>query len=193
LVIPAAVSLAINARKRDVVLLALVGAIFILSGQGYIQIALPFILTPSLLFFFRPDIRRILLTLLHFLMAIAICILVSSLFIVPLLHFLPFIDKYSGNIINAYQSLNYLPLNLVIGDIFYYQSTILDKQPYAYLYVNYIGWIPVILGIFALRFVPSSDKNRRWLLFLITGIFLSFLVGSGLVYKLVFGTSSSLR
>jgi hypothetical protein len=192
MVIPAAASLAINGRKRDVVILALVGALFILSGQGYIQIALPFILVPALLFFIRPDIRQRLLTLLHFLLAVALCLLVSSLFLVPLLHFLPFIDKYSGNSIIAYQSLNYLPLNLVIGDVFFYQSTILGKQPYAYLYVNYIGWIPVILGILALRFVPSSDNNRRWLLFLITGILLSFLVGSGLVYKLVFGTSSSI-
>jgi hypothetical protein len=87
---------------------------------------------------------------------------------VPLLHFLPEFAKDSDPAFSASQPFPLVPLNLVINDAAFFLTDALGKKPYPYLYINYIGWVPVLLAVLALR----SQVSRRVVAFL---FFFSFL------------------
>ena len=182
LVIAPGLALARTAKRRYAILLAITLALAILSGQGYIQVGLVLGIFPAFLVLFPGNPRQRSL-LKEFMLAGILAVLLAGVLLVPLLHFYPNIYKNVDPEFSIAQPLEFIPLNLVINDLPFYQSDILKPAPFPHLYANFLGWVPVLLAILALRFVPRSQF--RLLLFFLVGIGLVFLTASGFTLKLV--------
>ena len=65
----------------------------------------------------------------------------------------------------------------MIDDPEVYRAANITPQPWPYLYTNYIGWVPLLLSILAIRLVPRS--RLRVLVFFIAALGLLLVAGSG--------------
>jgi hypothetical protein len=159
LVIPALIWLTQNGNCRSIVFLGISLASAVLSGQGYMQLGLlsvlpaTFLLVPWNTMKIKELSKRLAL-------AGLIGFLISSPFLIPYLHFLPEFVKDTNPAFDSAQPIRYIPLNLVIGDHDFYRTEDLQKLPYPSIYENYIGWIPVILAIFALFGTRNPGEKR---------------------------------
>ena len=170
-----------NSRtKRATILLAVIGAMTVVAGQGYIQAGLIGIL-PAALIFIIGDNKRLVHHWTSYLLAGILGILLAAPFLLPLMHFSPNIEKEIDTNFGAAQPLKYLVLNLVIDDIPFHYTEILGKLPYPYLHSLYIGWTAVLLAFFGITRV----KQDEWRIFgfLILGSILAFLVASGAILR----------
>ena len=182
LVIPPLWEWVSTGRRRSLVLLAITLAGALLSGQAYVQLALILAILPAFVVFaldpHQP--RRRLLKGLAF--AVVLAVMLSGVFLVPLLHFLPNLSKDLDPTFGSAQPLQYLPLNLVIRDLgYYYSSWALDHWPIPYLYISFIGWIPVLLALVPLRLAPRT--RRRELGTLLLAILLVYLFASAVILQ----------
>ncbi|MBM3124654.1 MAG: hypothetical protein FJZ87_06220 [Chloroflexi bacterium] len=175
LMFAALVRFAIKPTSRNAVLAGIFAASAILSGQGYIQIGLIGILPFYAIFFWNRIHPK------QLLLAALIALLLSGPFLIPFLHYSPQITKWQDPSFESTQPLSYAVLNLVIDDPWYYYSGIMSKFPYPYLYTLYIGWVPMVLFLYALYHLPRS--NRRIFLFMLAGAGCAFLQGSGFPFK----------
>ena len=175
LTVAAAFDLGINKNPRSTILLALMGALSLISGQGYMQLAF-LIFSPALLFFMFDDRFRPTLLWREYAIAFALCLLLVSFFVIPYLHFLPNFEKDLDAAFSTSQPLEYIPLNLVINEIDFQLSSVLGKQPYPALYNLHIGWFPMLLAITALFLA----KKRDWrpIAVLCSGVILLFWAAS---------------
>lgn len=181
LAIAAVVDLGLTGKRRSAVLLGIVLALAIVSGQGYMQIAFLISIVPALIFFVFDREWHIKPVWKEFLLAGGLAILLSGVFLVPLLHFLPNIGKPSDVAFGASQSLSNIPLNLVVSDVSYYYTEVLKPTSYPNLYIIYLGWIPVLLAVFGIKFIPR--KFNHVLLFILISIGLIYLASSALPFK----------
>lgn len=120
-------------------------AFSLVAGQGYLQLAF-IALSPLFLIFVIGN--RIGLSKLarRFGLAIVLGAMIAAPFLVPSAHFLPSFDKLKDpDFVNA-QPFWYVPTNLIIDSYEFYRNDNLGKQPIAYLYINYLGWIALILA-----------------------------------------------
>ena len=166
--------------KRSAVILGVLTASALVSGQGYIQVGLLGII-PAIPFLLFDDDRRLLPVWKDYALAFILALLLAAPFLIPFIHFAPNFVKETDPNFNSAQSLTYLPLNLVIDDWEYYNTEILGKFPYPHLYSLYIGWIPVILALIGLS--KAQQKDRRFIWFMGAGIILEFLIGSAVLLK----------
>ena len=178
LVIPALVRLARTGQRKDAVLLGVVTASAILSGQGYMQVGLIGLLPVAILFL---NTGLPLERWKNYLTAAGIALLLSAPLLLPLAHFSPNIAKWMDPEFNAAQPLPYFLLNLVINDPEYFFTATLGRLPYPYLYTLYIGWIPLILIVPALIKIPS--EHRKLINFLLGGAAIEFLIASGILLR----------
>jgi hypothetical protein len=118
------------------------------------------------------------------LLAIAIALLVAAPFLLPLLHFLPQFVKDSDLGFISGQPFAYVPLNLVIDDPDFYRTTVLQKLPYPYLYVNYVGWIAIVLAVWG-AFAGLRSGRRREALFLALMALFAMWLASGSPFAIV--------
>lgn len=177
LALAAALELGVSGRRRSAILLGIAGAAALVSGQGYIQFAL-LGWAPAFLFLVLKPNLRLRPHYREFLLAVLLAILLAGIFLIPLIHFLPSYIKDSDEIFRSAQSLEYIPLNLVISDIEFQKSDLLNKLPYPYLYDLYISWMPVLLAIVSLLFVRRKDA--RVVLTLVTGMGMMFFIASAI-------------
>jgi uncharacterized membrane protein YiaA len=174
LVIPPALTLALYGRRRDAIIFGLVLAQALLSGQGYLQLALVFCVLPVLMIFifdghFKPSpIWK------EFLIGLVIALLIAAVFLLPEFTLASKIVKPTDP--QSSEPLEYLPINLIVHDTSFFLSTDLKKLASPNLYEDYIGWIPIILAVIAWGLI--SRKMLRIYLFFIIGIFLIYLLGS---------------
>jgi len=166
--------------NRSAVLLGVVGALAILSGQGYIQFGMIGIL-PAVLFLLVEKRRKLSPHWRYYLLASFLGFLLAAPLLIPLIHFGSNIAKDLDPEFRSIQPLKYFVLNLVIDNPDFYRSGVLEKFPYPYLYSLYIGWIPILLAVFGI----SQIKREGWRVFgfLITGIILAFLIASAVILK----------
>ncbi len=184
LVLPPALELALYARRRSAILLGIVLALAIVSGQGYLQIGVLLGFGPALLVLVLNRDWTIRPIWKEFLLAGLLGLLLSAIFLVPLAHFWPNFRKDVDPTFESAQPLKWAVLNLVINDPqFYIDNAVLHKQPYPYLYVNYITWLPVLLAVVAIRLVPP--RNVRVVLFFIVGLIGVYLVSSAASLQLL--------
>ena len=184
LVFAPALELALYGRRRSAIWLGVMLALTVLSAGGYMQIGLLVAIAPAYLVFLlfpaddRPRPRALLRELG---VALLVAALFSAVMWVPVVHFWPkFVKELDPNIPGR-QNIAYLLFNLVIKDYAYFHSTILEKLPYPFMYINYIGWIPILLALVAWRVLP---KNKRLILaFLLVAIGLVCLASSGLTFR----------
>jgi hypothetical protein len=147
-----------------VVVLAIALAVIAVGGTGYIQIGLVFVL-PAAIFLAKWKRDQLILFFRRFAQAVVLAILIAGPFLVPFLHFLPNIHKDFDVSFSSAQPFMYTPFNLVIRDLSYYMSEVLGKPNWPAHFVNFIGWIPVLLAVFAL-FRAKDDHERRVVRFL---------------------------
>ncbi|GIV63433.1 MAG: hypothetical protein KatS3mg045_0772 [Bellilinea sp.] len=83
------------------------------------------------------------------------------------------------------QPLEYLPLNLVVREDAFFRSNVLGKQPYPYLYSNYVGWVAVGFAVGRLFRPPSGEKRKLYFFFLLA-LILVFLAASAISLKVIF-------
>jgi len=166
--------------KRGAVILGILIASALLSGQGYIQVGLVGIF-PTILFFILDRHNRHLNLWKEYLIALVIAFLLAAPFLVPFLHFSPNFLKDADLQFSSAQPLIYMPLNLVVDDWQFYNSEVLGKFPYPHLYTLFIGWLPVFLALVGLRISKEDNKSYFW--FFITGIVIEFLIGSAIILR----------
>ena len=165
---------------KPVVLLAIVIASSLLSGQGYLQIGLVFVIPVSLILIFDGH-GWIHQTWRRYLLATGLGILLAAFFLVPMTHFLPNFAKDMDPTFTSAQSLRYIPINLVIQDPDFFRSEVLDKLPFPYLYTLFIGWIPVILAVIGIGMGKKEVRQRLW--FLLSSALVTFFAASALPFK----------
>ena len=183
LVLAPALKLAINGRRRDAIILGVVLALAIVSGQGYMQLGLLIAIFPAFIIYLFDDDLKVRPIWKEFLLSGILAILLASIFLVPMLHFWPNFGKDTEPNLAWVQPLEYIPLNFVIRDIDFYYTPELSKLPYPYMNVNYIGWIPILLATLPLYFVRRG--KRKLLFFLSLSLFFTLFAASGLTFKLV--------
>ena len=136
---------------------------------------------PALIFLLLEDKKKSFANLERILACDRVGALLASPFLIPFLHFSHNFVKNTDPVFKEAQPLAFLPLNLVIDDLKYYQSDVLGKFPFPSQYNLYIGWISVLLAIFGIAKGRWQDRKLFW--FMGSGIFLAFLMGSAEILK----------
>jgi len=165
--------LAINQNRRAVIPLAVCLALTWLGGQGYMQIGVMVAYLPAAAIFILISRGKKWKDLG---ISFGLSILLTSTLLVPLFHFLPHFDKQADSTLSLYQPLEYSPLNLIIRDLSYFQTNILGKMDIPYVFVNFIGWAPILMALLAL-FI-TRKKYFREIIFFLSGITLLYLFTS---------------
>lgn len=181
LAVAAVLALALNRRRRDTIVLALMGGLVIVAGQGYLQFAL-LLWGPALVFLWqRWDNGRTFLR--ELLLAVGLALLLGAVLIVPTAHFWPNIVKDGADPNFGFaQPFEYIPLNLVIRDMtFYRYGEVLGKQPQ--MENQFVGWIPVLFALFSLRYVRRDNYGP--LAFFAAGALLTWFFGSAIPLRLL--------
>jgi len=166
--------------KKSMLFLACSITLLLLSGHGYLQVAVLswlLIIFPLVVIKLRAAAKR------KFVVAIILGLLMACIIIIPVFHFSPNIEKWSDDDPSIHQKPEYIPLNLVIRDWNYYINESLDKPPFPYLTNIYIGWVPVLLAILALA-VPKDD-GKPYISILTIGVLYFFFLSTGLPFKWV--------
>ena len=163
-------------RRRAAVLLGIATALALLSGQGYIQVGIVPVLAAAALVFGLDQRLRLNPIWREYLLAGGIALLAAAIFLVPMLHYLPQASKHVDTGLAAGQPLAYVPLNLVIRDFDLYRNELLSKIAFPAMYINYIGWLPLVLALIPLR--AANRARLRRLLFLAASTLLVFFVSS---------------
>ena len=182
LVIAPGLSTALDGRRRDIVLFGSTVALAILSGQGYLQAGMLLAMIPAFLIFVTNSRFKPTAVIKKFALSALIAVLLTGVFWIPLLHFWPNIQKDIDPQFNSAQPIQYIPLNLVINDLDFQYSTSLNKSPYLSLNANYIGWIPILLAILAIR-APRSKQDIKVFAFFVISILLVYLTSSAILLK----------
>lgn len=175
LTLPPMIQLCRDGRRRSAAVLGITLALAAVAGQGYLQIGLA-LCAPALLFLLVSNPLGVALLVRRLGLAVAIGALIAAPFLVPVAHALPSFAKDLDPAFTAAQPFAAVPLNLVINDPDFYRTNALHKLPYPYLYVNYIGWIAVLLAVVGV--VALWPHRRRMAFFLPTTAILAMWISS---------------
>ena len=181
LVIPPGLKLALHGKRRDAIWLAITLALAIVAGQGYMQIGLLLCIFPAFLVFFIDDQFQLRPVWKEFLLAGFLALLLAGIFIVPMAHFWPETAKALDPTFDSAQPTAFVPFNFVIDDEDFYRLEHLGRQPYPYLYMNFIGWIPILLAF--VPFFLTKPRDRKLLLFFWIGIFAIIFASSATLFR----------
>ena len=146
LVLPALIAAARSGRQRHIALLGLALGQALIAGQGYMQVAMALCLPLALLLLPRQE-ATLRMRLRGLLLGGVLGLALAAPLLVPLAHFVSAFTKDGDASFTAGQPLQWIPLNLVVDDAGSFWSDVLQKLPYPYLYVNYLGWIPASLAL----------------------------------------------
>jgi hypothetical protein len=180
LALAAMLDLGLTRRRKSAVLLGVFGALTLVSGQGYMQVAI-LAWAPLVLLFALRDRARLQTLLRECFIAVILALMLAGVFLVPLLHFWPNIHKAADLSFYAAQPLEYIPLNLVIRDIDFMKTAALGSLGIPHLYNLYIGWTPILLAVLAL--ILRRPADRRAFAFLVSGTAALFFLASALPFR----------
>lgn len=181
LAVAPALKLALYGRRRDAIVFGFILALAIVSGQGYLQLGFAFSVLPAVILFFVDKRLQLRPVWKEFLLAGLLALLLAAPFLVPFAHFASEFGKEIDPFFKSVQPFKYVPLNYVIDDPSFYFDDDLHKIPIPYLYLNFIGWAPILLGIVPLMRVRPAQ--RKQLLFLLLALFFVLLSSSALPFK----------
>jgi hypothetical protein len=177
LVLAPGVALGLTGKRRYSILLGITIGLAFLAGQGYMQVGLIVGIIPAFLIFLpgrEPKFKNLWK---EYLLAGFLAFLVAGIFLIPMIHFYPNVVKNEDPKFSIAQPLKFVPLNELIDDVGFYNSTALKPAPYPVLFANFLGWVPILLAIVAWRFIPKS--RLRLMLFFLAAIILVYLTASG--------------
>jgi hypothetical protein len=183
LILAPGVALGLTGKRRYAILLGITLGLALLSGQGYLQFGLALSIIPAFLVFLPRREQHFKQLWKEYLLAGFLAFLIAGIFLIPMIHFYPNVVKPEDPLFSIAQDLKFIPLNHLIDNVDFYNSTILKPTPYPYMYVNFLGWIPILLAILAWRFIPRS--SFRLLLFFLVAIILVYLTASADILKLL--------
>lgn len=183
LVLAPGIQLGLTGRRRAAVVLGVMLGLAVLTGHGYMQLGLLLgILPPFVVFWFddrfglRPVWRE-------YVLAGVIAVLISAIYWVPLFHFWPNVGKPVNPGFSDVQALAYQPLNLVINDKTFITREVLGQKSIFAYHAYYIGWIPILLALAALKFAPKH--LNRVLLYFVSAIALVYLTSAAVTPALL--------
>jgi|GEM_PF-3900351 len=183
LAIPLIIRFVRNSNKRNAVLLGFALASILLAGQGYYQVAFICVIASAVILL-PADWSRWKTTGYYALFAAVIAFLLAAPLLIPLGVALSAFAKRADFEFASSQPIELLALNLLINDVGFYYTEALQKQPFPFLYINYIGWIPVLLASIGLTHVKPSGI-RRVILFLAAIAFLALWLASAAPLRLL--------
>ena len=154
-------------KKSSATKLAVFLSLCVLSGQGYLQLALALLWIPvSLIFALIRHGRRALWVMIE---TAGLTFYFCGFFLIPLMHFMPNVIKDVDPALNNPQPIGYSVLNLVIKDLDFFQLGTLGMSTTPYAYYIYIGWIPILLAVFGAwknMQVVGQKLKTLWLMLL---------------------------
>ncbi len=183
LAIPLIIRFMRNSNKRNAVLLGSAIASILLAGQGYYQIAFICVIASATVLL-PSDWTRWKTIGYHALLAAGIAFLLAAPLLIPLAVALGAFAKRVDFEFASSQPIELLALNLLINDAGFYYNEALQKQPFPYQYINYIGWIPVLLAGIGLTHTRPPGI-RRIILFLAAIVFLTLWLASAAPLRLL--------
>jgi hypothetical protein len=190
LVLPPLLKLTLTGQRRATLQLAMMLALAILAGQGYLQIGIVVCYGLPLLLLWIKNPRRPARLWREYGLAAGLALLMAAVFLVPVLHFWPNFEKDIDLTFNTAQPLGYIPLNFVIRDLTVYQSGMLQTANIPYLYINYIGWIPIVLAVLSLGVIPQACRRLAGYLWLTVGF--AIFIGSAVPLRWLFAYAPAL-
>ncbi len=176
LVLAATVDLASTARRRSAIGLGVALALTLLSAQGYVQLALLLAFLPALGALLWESPIRWRPVWREFVLAGVLAVLIAGIFLVPGLHFAPEVGKLTDDPLTGTEPLGYVPVNLVVRDLGYYAGMDMERIELPAMYMNYIGWLPIALALYA--FHRARGDKRRLAGFLGLSTFIVFFIAS---------------
>ncbi len=180
LVAPALLYVYKKRNFRSAAVLGLATGSAALAGSGYMQLGV-FMLLPASLFLLFDDRFKLQTTVRYYMAAALLALLLSAVILVPLSQSYNLYQKPTDPDFAFTQPIRYLVLNLVIDDLEFYRFRTLERGRLPYLYVNFIGWLPVILAVIGLFFGRTADRRVKW--FLLAGIASTYAITSGWVLR----------
>jgi hypothetical protein len=174
LVLAPALKLGESGRRKDAVLLGVVLGLALLSGQLYIQVVLVLTVITMALVYGLNEKLQLGPIWQEYRFAGILALLLAGVFLVPFLRFLPNFTKFTDAAFVAGQPLGFIPLNLVINDFGLYRSELLGKLGFPAMYINYIGWLPVLLALVLFRTVERKHVRRLLALLIPIGLIFAF-------------------
>jgi hypothetical protein len=188
LILAPGLKLALTAQRRATLQLAVILALAILAGQGYLQIGTLVAILPAFLVFIIGNRSHWRTIGKEFALAGLLALLLVAILLVPVIHFWPNVAIGTDSNFSTTQPVDKVLLNLVSVPLY---STDASQANYPlYLYINYIGWIPVTLAVLAIPLVPRA--KRRILFFFVAAIGLVLLTSTGTTFRLLSRLSMSL-
>lgn len=176
LALAALVNLALSPTRRAAVYLGLALASAAVAGQGYMQFGLVLMLplVVILLPWGKPDFG---LVLRRYGLACVVALLLAAPLLLPLaLNWSEFSKAFEVNL-KGILSFNFIPLSFVVRDPKFFESRALGMEPYPALYVNFIGWVAMILAVIGVR-LARPGKETRVMIFMITGAAVAVVLAS---------------
>lgn len=165
-------------NRLSQLMVAMTIALMLFSGHGYLQIG--FLSSLPIIYLFKiKDLPRE--DRKNFLLALITGFLLASIILLPILHFSPQIEKWGDPDFELAQTLEYIPLNLLIHDWEFFTSDTLQKPPFPYLTNIFIGWIPFLLGLISLAFLSKKSQPDIFSLFSI--MLLTLFLSSGIPFR----------
>lgn len=165
LAVAAGLSLGINRRRRDAIILALCGAWALLSGGGYMQFAL-LITAPAFLFFVLDKQFHFRRLWREYVLAVGVCLLLVGVWLVPVIHFAPHSIKDSSDPqFSSAEPLEYTPLHFIL------------KETQGGIDPRYVGALPILLAFLCLKFARREDYAALACLASILGLLFFFASG----------------
>lgn len=170
-------------RRRPAIWLGVMAGLTMISGQGYIQLGVLMALVPAALILFWGKPLRSAAARWNLLLAGGLAGLISAVNLVPLARFWGNISKAGDPYFAGAQPIPFIPLNMLIADYAFYTTDALQKKPFPAFYMNYIGWVPVLLALLTIIWVPKAAR-RVWFFFM-GAILLVYVVSSGILFRIL--------
>lgn len=171
-------------NNRNIVIFALLFSLTWLAGQGYVQLVVTVSFLPVFLWYLYKKSSNLLEKWKPFIKTVILSLILSAVLIIPVIHFSRNIDKVNNVDFADIQPLEYNVLNLVIHDLDFFHIDTLGKNSIAYIHINHIGWIPILLLALSLAFIQNS-KIKKELVMLYAIIILVFIFSSKELYVLL--------
>lgn len=149
------------------VLLAMLILSGILSGQAYIQVGL-LMTSPALLILLLNKNGQLDKIWKKYAVSAVTAILLSGPFALSLIF--NRIHKDSFTDFEWLQPLKYALLNFVIDDIGFFDLELLERWPSPNLYIQFIGWVPLILAFIGMSRIFKNKKHSRVLLYFMLSV-----------------------
>ncbi len=169
LIFPPLIRVALTGSRRAAVLLGIVMACAAVAGQGYIQFGLILLLPLTLVLapWGKPNFR---IVMRRYAQAFALAFLLAAPFLLPLALNFDQVTKAADVNFGGIQPFTFIPLSFVVNDPRFYGTPILDMAPFPALYVNYIGWMAILLALVGVRMARPGAETRVMLFLLLVAM-----------------------